>query len=191
MAEAPYIKRESVTVTKYRSLKTGRFVKSRSRKTGKLLKVPKSCKREAYTYRLTTYGAYALGLRIPDQELVTKKVGQSTLDLAQGMIRDALGSTNILTELPTAEFVDVSISGRTKANQKYTLKQSLRVGPIKSKRAIIRLLIAKMMGQMEGAGFRIEYPLEIVKWRDAMKTRRETQALRVLKDVTITARVRR
>lgn len=191
MAEASYIRRKTVRVTKYRDKKTGRFIRSRSKVTGKLLKLPARARQESYFYKQTTYGQWALGLRIPDQEIITKKIGQTVIDDWKGMIRDGLETTNLMAELPTAQFVDVTISGQTSTKHRYTLRQSLRVGDIKKKRAIIKLLMAKILGQLEGAGFRLDYPLELVKWRDAMKTRRETSALRVLKDVTITARVRR
>jgi len=188
MAEAPYIRKETVRVIKYRNLKTGRFIKSRSRKTGKLFKVPRGAKKEIYSYRLTTYGAYSLGLRIPDQEIITKKVTRGKLEDWGGRIQQAIGETNIFTELSTGQFLDFQISGQTIAKQKYTLKQSLAIGPIRKKNRIIDLLMWKIMTQMEGAGFRTDYPLPMTS---AYRTQREMKALRVLKNVVITVRVRR
>lgn len=188
VAETPYIRRGTIQVIKYRNKKTGRFIRSTSKVTGKLLKVPRGAKKEEYSYRLTTYGKYSLGLKIPDQEIITKKIKQVGLDEWNGNLTQAIGASNIYTELPTAEFVDVTISGKTSKNQRYTLKQSLRIGPIKKKRAIVKLLIAKIMAQMEGAGFRVDYPLPMIS---QYRTKKETSALRVLKDVTITVRVRK
>lgn len=177
----PDIKRETVKVTRYRDRKTGRYTKKRGRGT----------KRERYTYTQTTIGQWETGLRDPDLITITKKVGKEVLSATQGNIFNALGNTNVFTELRGAEFVDISLEGRTQRGKRYTLKQSLRVSGIRQTRKIISLMMAKIMGQLEGSGFRVEYPLDMVRWSDALNTRRDTAGLRVLKDATITAKVRK
>ena len=171
-----------ITVTRWRSKKTGRFQKRR--------KGVKWQKKEVYKYRVTREGKFTTGVYIPREKRIVKKVTPRMLTTQSGNIRDTLRETNVTTQYKDAKIIDIVVTGKV-GNRRIVLKQSLMTEPIRHKMSIERLAVGKIVEMLYEEGLRVQYKLEPIKWRGRRTTRAFVKSLTEMKDSKITVIIRR
>lgn len=154
-------------------------------------KKPPKVIKEKYEYRVTEFGQWETGIRVPTVETITKKISQLQLNKWDGYIKNALYASNITSKFQRGSIFDFGLKGWDQKKRKWvSFKKSLDIRAIRRKGKITDVMMFWVMDLLHGHGYRVEYPLKIVAWTGKETRKYEAAEMMVLQDVTIMARVR-
>lgn len=183
---------EVTRITRYRypsgTVRHGKKVGGQFVKKGVKITPAMRKEKETFDFRRTLTGKLAEGISVTTKRISVRSVEVPMTGRNQGLIGRALELTNIFTQLKGARLLEVFLAGTDYRGRRHRFKLSL---PVEGLRNLADLMMDRIQAYLTQQGWRPQYNLDVVNWRESRTARSASRSLAQLGRLKVMVKVYR